>query len=121
MSKQQSSQKRQTASVPTQKPTPAPARSTAKNTAKPKFNWGDNSLIFEKTNFIWMGIGLALILLGLVLMSGGAQPDPTQWDESLIYSPRRITLAPILMVAGFIVEIYAIFKRPAATETGADA
>ena len=58
-----------------------------------------------------MGVGLALVMLGLLLMSGGAMPDPNTWDPELIYSFRRITLAPFLMVAGFVVVIYGIFKK----------
>jgi hypothetical protein len=90
--------------------TPAAASRTPKTDA-PRFNMGSNELIFGKENFKWMGIGLGLIALGLILMAGGAQPDPTKWDPNIIYSPMRITVAPILMVAGFILQIYAIFKR----------
>ncbi len=122
MSKQQQQPKRPNpqpapAPAPARKPAQAPARPSAKPKSAPRFNLGSNELIFDRENFKWMGIGLALIALGLVLMAGGAQPDPSQWDESLIYSFRRITLAPILMVAGFVVQVYAIFKgsKPAAT------
>jgi hypothetical protein len=48
--------------------------------------------------------------LGIALMSGGAMPDPNVWDEQLIYSPRRMVIAPLLMIAGLIVEIFAIFR-----------
>lgn len=58
-----------------------------------------------------MGIGLGLVLLGLLAMSGGAMPDNNTWDPNIIYSFRRITLAPILMVAGFVVVAYGIFKK----------
>ncbi|MBV6438421.1 MAG: hypothetical protein EPGJADBJ_00044 [Saprospiraceae bacterium] len=44
-------------------------------------------------------------------MTGGAMPDPNKWEPERIYSFRRITLAPILMVAGFIVIIFGIFKK----------
>ena len=64
-----------------------------------------------------MGIGLALILLGLLAMSGGAMPDPNTWDPGLIYSFRRITLAPMLMIAGFVVVIFGIFKKSSAPQT----
>jgi Protein of unknown function (DUF3098) len=90
--------------------TPAAPTRTAKTDA-PRFNMGSNELIFGKENFKWMGIGLGLIALGLILMAGGAQPDPMKWDPTIIYNPRRITVAPILMIAGFIMQIYAIFKR----------
>ena len=67
-------------------------------------------LIFGKQNYIYLGIGFGLILIGLLLMQGGAMPNPDVWDESLIYSFRRITLAPLVMIAGFAMGIYAIFK-----------
>ena len=57
-----------------------------------------------------MLIGLAVIAVGMVLMSGGAMPSPDVWDESLIYSHRRITLAPIVILIGLGIEVYAIFK-----------
>jgi hypothetical protein len=57
-----------------------------------------------------MLIGIGLIALGLILMLGGSMPSPDVWDDSIIYSFRRITLAPALIVAGLLVEVYAIFK-----------
>ena len=109
------------AKQPTRRPaTPAPA---AKKTspAQPsrrsesKGSWssraGDNELIFGRQNFILIGAGLALILVGLAVMSGGHMPDPDTWDPNIIYSFRRITLAPFLMLAGFVVIIYGIFKK----------
>ncbi len=67
-------------------------------------------LYFGKKNYLWMLAGFGLILLGLFLMSGGAMPSPDVWDDSLIYSFRRITLAPILILAGLVIEVLAIFK-----------
>ena len=75
------------------------------------FSAGRDEFIFGRQNFMWMGIGLALVLLGLLTMSGGAMPDPNTWDPDIIYSFRRITLAPILMLAGFGLVIYGIFKK----------
>jgi len=68
-------------------------------------------LIFGKQNYILMGVGLGLITLGLILMSGGAMPSPDVWDESIIYGFRRTVLAPLLMLAGLVVEVVAIFKK----------
>jgi hypothetical protein len=68
-------------------------------------------LIFGKQNYIFMGIGFGLIALGMILMSGGGMPNPDVWDDSIIYSFRRTVLAPFLMIAGLIVEVYAIFKK----------
>lgn len=68
--------------------------------------------IFTKDNYIWMLIGIAVIILGMVLMSGGASKDATFFDRESVYSPRRITIAPILILAGLVIEMYAIFKKP---------
>jgi hypothetical protein len=68
---------------------------------------------FNKSNYLYMAIGAALIVLGMLLMSGGKSADPNVFNASEVYSFRRITLAPILIIAGFIVEIYAIFKKSA--------
>jgi len=70
-------------------------------------------VLFDKENYKWMLIGLAVIVLGFVLMSGGKSEDPKVFNYSEIYSFRRITLAPILIIAGFIIEIWAIMKKPA--------
>jgi len=71
-----------------------------------------NSLqFFGKSNYTWMLIGAALIVVGMFLMSGGKSADPNVFNETEVYSFRRITLAPIMVIAGFIVEIYAIFKK----------
>ncbi len=64
----------------------------------------------SKKNYLLMLIGVVVIILGFALMSGGAEHTATEFDES-IFSFRRITLAPIVVVAGFIFEIYAIMKR----------
>lgn len=68
-------------------------------------------LLFNKQTYLYIGIGCALIALGLVLMLGGGMKDPNVWDESVIYSPRRLTLAPIVILAGLGMQIYAIFKK----------
>jgi hypothetical protein len=66
---------------------------------------------FGKSNYIWMMVGAALIIIGMVVMSGGKSADPNVFNANEVYSFRRITIAPILIIAGFIVEIYAIFKK----------
>jgi hypothetical protein len=70
-----------------------------------------HAALFEKDNIRWMAIGLAVIVLGLLLMAGGKSQDPNQFNASEIYSFRRITLAPILVVGGLLIEIYAIMKK----------
>lgn len=71
----------------------------------------DATFIFGKINYMYMLAGAACLLIGLVLMSGGQMPDADTWDNSIIYSFRRITLAPMLMIVGLILEIMAIFKK----------
>lgn len=68
-------------------------------------------MVFGKQTYIWMGAGIGLIAIGLILMAGGQMPSPDVWDEDIIYSFRRTTLAPILILAGLAVEVYAIFKK----------
>lgn len=67
-------------------------------------------MIFGKDNYILMGAGLVLVIIGFLLMSGGAQPDDS-WNPDEIYSFRRTVLAPIVILAGLVVEIFAIFKK----------
>lgn len=68
--------------------------------------------IFEKENYLWMIIGGVLIITGILLMIGGKSQDPKVFNANEVYSFRRITLAPILIVGGLIVQIYAIMKKP---------
>lgn len=70
-----------------------------------------NGLLFGKNNFVYMIVGLVLILLGFVLMSGGEMTDPNIWDTSVIYSHRRITVAPILVLIGLGLQVFAVFKK----------
>lgn len=56
-------------------------------------------------------LGLVFIALGFIMMSGGGSDDPNVFDRS-IFSFRRITLAPILVLIGYIIEVYAIMKKP---------
>ena len=63
-----------------------------------------------KKNYLYMLVGVLIIVLGFVLMSGGGEHTVTEFDES-IFSFRRITLAPIVVIAGFAFEVFAIMKR----------
>ncbi|WP_235295885.1 DUF3098 domain-containing protein [Portibacter marinus] len=69
-----------------------------------------NALSFGKDNYIYMLVGAGLIFIGMLLMSGGQMPSPDVWDDSIIYSTRRTLIAPIFILAGLVVEIFAIFK-----------
>ena len=68
--------------------------------------------IFTKDNYRWMLIGAVVIALGMLLMSGGRNTDPNVFDASKVYSTTRITIAPLLILAGLVIEIFAIFKSP---------
>ena len=67
--------------------------------------------IFDKKNYQIMFIGLAFIILGFILMSGGDTGDETSFNHE-IFSFQRITLAPILILIGFVIEIFAIMYKP---------
>lgn len=64
-----------------------------------------------KENYKLLAIGFGIIILGLMLMVGGGSADEYSFSEG-IYSFRRTTLAPIVVLVGFIFEIYAIMKKP---------
>jgi membrane-bound ClpP family serine protease len=70
---------------------------------------------FAKENYKLVLIGLGFIIFGFILMAGGGSDDPNVFDES-IFSFTRITLAPIVVLAGFGFEIYAIMHKPKSEE-----
>lgn len=74
------------------------------NKEKPNFALGPE-------NYKLLAIGFAIIVAGFLLMLGGRSEDPKVFSEK-IFSFRRITLAPVVVLAGFIFEIWAIMKRP---------
>lgn len=76
----------------------------------------DTTLLFGKENYLLMIIGGVIIALGMFLMSGGKNADPNTFDNNVVYSTTRVTIAPILILLGFVVETYAIFKRRKASE-----
>ena len=59
--------------------------------------------------FIW--IGIAIVVFGFILMSGGRSDDPQVFNESM-FNVRRIVIAPMVVLAGFLFEIYAIMRKP---------
>ncbi len=67
---------------------------------------------FGKENYILLLVGLAFIVFGFVLMSGGGSEDPNVFNGEELFSFRRITLAPFVVILGFIIEIVAIMKKP---------
>ena len=85
-----------------------PTSSRSRTGAKPKQQL---PLLFDRSNYRLMLIGIVLIALGMLLMTGGSMPSPDVWDDSIIYSFRRTVLAPVFIVAGLVVEVFAIFKN----------
>jgi len=87
------------------RPNPAPVsrKSNARSQGFP--------LLLDKKNYMLIAISCGVIGFGLILMLGGGMKDPNVWDESVIYSFRRITLAPIVILAGLALAGYAIFKK----------
>ena len=73
--------------------------------------------LFHKENYMLMIIGGVIIVLGIFLMTGGKSLDPNVFDKNQVYSTTRITVAPILILLGLCVEIFAIFKKGKTTET----
>lgn len=71
----------------------------------------DSDMLYHKGNYMIILAGLGLIFLGYLLMSGGHQTDPNVFDEDVIYSTRRTLIAPILILAGLGLEVWAVFKR----------
>ena len=68
--------------------------------------------LFGRENYKWMIIGIVVMAIGFFLMAGGKSPDPTKFADNDIYSPMRITVAPLLIIGGFVIEIFAIMKKP---------
>ena len=94
-----------TASIGTQKTT---------RTVKQDQPLGNQDFLFDRSNYTFMIAGVVLIIIGFMLMSGGKSADPHKFNFDEIYSFRRITLAPIVTLLGFGLEVYAIMKKPAA-------
>jgi Protein of unknown function (DUF3098) len=75
-----------------------------------KENENKNGFLFEATNYKILLIGLVVIALGFILMSGGGSEDPNVFKEDELFSFRRIRLAPTVVLIGFGVVIFSIFK-----------
>ena len=70
-----------------------------------------SDFLFDKVNYKILLIGIGVIALGFILMSGGGSDDPKVWSDE-IFSFRRIRLAPTVVLIGFGITIYSIFKNP---------
>ena len=70
----------------------------------------DTRMPLTRRNYVLLAIGFAVILVGFILMAGGGSDSPDEFNYAM-FSWRRITLAPSLVIGGFVIEIYAIMKR----------
>lgn len=68
--------------------------------------------LFGKENYMMMLGGLILLAIGFFLMAGGKSADPNVFNDNDVYSTTRITIAPFLIIVGFVIEIFAIMKKP---------
>lgn len=78
---------------------------------KGKTNNQNENFALDRSNYLFLAIGFIIIIIGFLLMVGGKSEDPAVFSEE-IFSFRRITLAPIVVLAGFAFEIWAIMRRP---------
>jgi uncharacterized membrane protein len=70
----------------------------------------DNNMVFGKTNYMILIAGCVTVFLGFLLMVGGGSDDPNVFNPE-IFSPMRITVAPTLVLLGFGIVMYGIFKK----------
>lgn len=75
-----------------------------------KNNEQTTDFLFDKINYKFLLIGIGVIALGFILMSGGGSDDPKVFNED-VFSFRRIHLAPTVVLIGFGITIYSIFKK----------
>jgi len=66
---------------------------------------------FDRTNFILLGVSMAIVIIGFILMAGGTSTE-TQFNPE-VYNAQRIKVAPVVCLIGFLVMIYAILRKPA--------
>ncbi|WP_082886616.1 DUF3098 domain-containing protein [Flavisolibacter tropicus] len=86
-----------------QRTTATPAKDTTPNRS---------IALFDKQNLVWMLGGIAIMIIGFLLMAGGRSDNPNVFDPNEVYSARRITVAPIVILIGLVVLIVAIFRHP---------
>jgi len=83
---------------------------------KPEMKETNPGFALGKENYLYLIIGFMIIIVGFVLMIGGKSNDPNVFNEKEIFSFRRITLAPLVVLFGFAFEIWAIMKKPKTSE-----
>lgn len=83
--------------------------------AKPELN---NDMPFTATNYKLLLIGLCILVVGYILMAGGGNGDPNTFNADELFSARRITVAPIVVLLGYGFVAYAILKKTGENEAG---
>jgi hypothetical protein len=83
---------------------------------KPELKETEPGFALGRENYIYLIIGFVIIIVGFILMIGGKSTDPNVFNEQEIFSFRRITLAPVIVLIGFAFEIWAIMKKPKTSE-----
>lgn len=73
--------------------------------SKPEFQFA-----FAKENYIWMIIGVVVLIIGYILLIGGGSKDPNEFNYAL-FNTRRMVIAPIFILLGLVIEVYAIMKK----------
>ena len=97
------------AAVPTR--TQAAPSAKAQSSGSSVLEQRNDKLVFGRETYKWMLIGLGIMAVGFICMSGGSMPSPDVWDETIIYSTARTIVAPFLIMVGLGVQVYAIFKK----------
>ena len=92
---------------------PTESKLSSSNTQSSSISKVDNTteLVFGKRNYLWIIGGFVIMVIGYLLMTGGSMPSKDVWDESLIYSFRRVTLAPFLILLGIVFQVVGIFSK----------
>lgn len=88
------------------------AEKKTKATVKEQAPRGAEAAMFTRDNYIWMIAGLLVMAIGVILMAGGKSDDPNVFNEDEVYSTTRITIAPIVIILGLVIEVFAIFRKP---------
>lgn len=70
-----------------------------------------SAALFDRENLLWMAGSAAIIIIGFLLMRGGASADPNVFNKDEVYSTTRITIAPIFVLIGLVGMIFAIFRK----------
>ncbi len=82
---------------------------TTTKTTKPTISW-PTGMPFDRINYILMLVGIVVLFIGYILLSGGKSEDPAAFSEE-IFNKRRMVVAPIVLTVGFIIEFFAIMLK----------